>query len=473
MDDTRWEKLGAASGIAFAVLGGASFAFGPTDKPPGFDDAPQKVTDFVVKNADKIQLAMLLLVLASGFFLWFLGSLFRAIRIAEGTAAPRLSAVTFGAGLVTMIAEAPDRDERSNVRTLVSSALALLVVSGALVLVVSLVAARVVNWPAVFDLSPATAHEAAPAIAIFLACLALNIPLGLVTNVQNGLQEGFVANIWLAIGAVLGVSSVVVAALLEASVPVLVVAGSVPPLIALAGNALHFFGHRHPDLRPSLGSVRLSTSMALVRLGGLFFLLQIAVAVGYSSDNLIIAAIRGAPEVTAYAVPFRLFVVFPMVVALIVSPLWPAYGEAIARRDMAWVRRTLHRSLAVVAAITVPCCVLLTIAGPWIIDAWTGGRLHPSRLLLAGLALWAVVGSLGSATSMFLNAARVVRLQVVAASTMAIANVILSVVLVDKIGAAGAVWATLVSYLLFVAIPYCIRVPRLLDRLADTAGAPL
>lgn len=389
------------------------------------------------------------------------------VTVTSLAAVLQFSDLGLGNGLVTMVAESPAHNERQRVRTLVSSALALLVVSGAVVLALSLLLARFVDWPAIFDLSGTAAREAAPAIAVFLVCLAAGIPLGLVTNVQNGLQEGFHANMWTALGAITGLAALITAALMQAPVPVLVAAGAIPPLLALAGNSVDFFCRRHPDLRPSLAAVDMSTAKALLRLGGLFFVLQLAVAVAYSSDNLIIGAVRGAQEVTKYAVPFRLFAFLPMVVALFSAPLWPAYGEAIARGDIAWVRQALFRSLAVVGAITVPCGVLLVIAGPSVIDAWTGGRVRPGGFLLMGLGLWAVLGSLGGAASMLLNAARAVRLQVLAASTMALTNVGLTIVLVGRIGAAGAVWATVLSYLVCVVAPYAVRIPHLLDRLED------
>ena len=386
------------------------------------------------------------------------------VTVTSLAAVLQFSDLGLGNGLVTMVAEAQGSDSRERIRVLVSSALALLAVVGTVVLTVSMLTARYVDWPDVFHLSIGAGREAAPAIGIFLGCLALSIPLSTVTSVQNGLQEGFLANLWIAAGALLGFAAVVVGSLMKAPVPTLVAAGSIPPLVALAANSAWFFG-RHRDLRPSLVAVRMTTALALLRLGGTFFVLQIAVAVGYSSDNLIIGAVRGAEEVTGYAVPFRLFAFVPMVVALLVSPLWPAYGEAIARDDFLWVRRTLFRSLKVVTGITVPCCALLLIFGPQIIEAWTGGRLRVGRFLLAGLALWAVLGSLGGAAAMLLNAAREVRLQVIAAVLMAVTNVALSIVLVREIGPAGAVWATLASYVVCVVVPFSVRIPRLLDRL--------
>jgi hypothetical protein len=56
----------------------------------------------------------------------------------------------------------------------------------------------------------AVAHrgETDPALAALVACFALNLPLGVVQNVQNGYQEGFVISLWESLGKVLGLIGV-------------------------------------------------------------------------------------------------------------------------------------------------------------------------------------------------------------------------------------------------------------------------
>ncbi len=60
--------------------------------------------------------------------------------------------------------------------------------------------------------------------------------------------------------------------------------------------------------------------------------------------------------------------------------------------------------------------------------------------------------------AMFLNAAHVVGLQVVCSSLMAVANIMLSIVLAQKFGAAGVVWGTVISYSVFIVLPHSVLV---------------
>jgi hypothetical protein len=100
MSSRRWEQFAAASGIAFVVLIVVSFLL-PGEAPPQFDDSVQEIQSFYAGNESALQAAAYLTGIASFFFLWFLGRLRSALARAEGEAG-RLSAVAFGAGVLTL-----------------------------------------------------------------------------------------------------------------------------------------------------------------------------------------------------------------------------------------------------------------------------------------------------------------------------------------------------------------------------------
>jgi hypothetical protein len=101
MDQRQQERLGAASGIVFFILLVLSFVFGP-DKPPAFTDSAQKVANYVADNRDQLQAGAALTLLSGPFFLWFLGSLARTLRLAEERGPGRLAAVSFAGGIVAL-----------------------------------------------------------------------------------------------------------------------------------------------------------------------------------------------------------------------------------------------------------------------------------------------------------------------------------------------------------------------------------
>src|SRR5579862_1464035 len=206
-----------------------------------------------------------------------------------------------GNGLISEMAAALGRDDPAAAARAVSTAffalLGLAVVLAALFATVY----PFIPWPSIFNIAGRTASEVGAAAAAFAAGVLISMPLGVVQRAQIGMQEAFVASAWRALGSVLGLAGVVIAVLAGASLPYLVLAVSVAPALALAGNGAFLF-RRRPWLRPSFRRVDRGTGGALLRIGFLFFVLQVAIAVAYESDALVLTQILGPAAVTTYSV---------------------------------------------------------------------------------------------------------------------------------------------------------------------------
>jgi O-antigen/teichoic acid export membrane protein len=249
-----------------------------------------------------------------------------------------------GNGLLNAVSEAEGRDDHDASARAVSSAFFMLLGVAVIFTLVGFVAYPLVAWDRVFNVtSPLAVAEAGPAVAVFVGCFLVSMPLGIVERVQLGLQKGFANSLWEGLGSVIGLAGVVVAIQLRTSLPWLVFAMSGGPVLALLLNAWVLFGRQRRSLRPSLGRYSRDAAGRMLRLGVLFLVLQVVSAVAFFSDNLVAAHVLGAAAVTQYAVPRRMFDAVAMIVAMYVTPLWPAYGEAISRGDVPWVRHTLVR----------------------------------------------------------------------------------------------------------------------------------
>ena len=225
-----------------------------------------------------------------------------------------------------------------------------------------------------------------------------------------------------------------------------------PVLATAALNMFHFFMVSRPDLRPRRRFISRHAISRIVTFGTLFFMLQLVGAVSFSADNFIIARTLGASSVPDYSIPQRMFSLISMMVAMLITPLWPAYGEAISRGDIPWVRRTLGRSLRWVfgfAAITSSTMLLIAHR---LLAWWIGPHISPPFVLLLGLALWTVADCCGSTIAMFLNGASTMRFQIVVASIFGITCLAANVYLTRRYGIVAVPWATLLAYLPNVAL---------------------
>ena len=372
-----------------------------------------------------------------------------------------------GNGLISEVAAAQGRDDSESTARAVSTAffalLGLAIVLGALFAA----AYPFVPWDSIFNVSGAAASGVGAAAAAFAVGVLLALPLGVVQRAEIGLQEMFVASLWQALGSLLGLAGVVIAVAVGASLPYIVLAVAVAPAVALAGNGGELFFRRRPWLRPTLKRVSRDVAGALLRIGSLFFVLQIAVAVAYESDALVLTQILGPSAVTTYSVTMRVFLVVPALANFVLAPLWPAYGEAISRGDTRWVRRTLRRAVQGGLLLSISGAGFLALVARPFIDVWAGFR--PPYLLIVAAAIWVVVMTLGAVLAAFLNGARVIRAQIVLAVLMMIANLGLSVVFTRWVGVSGVIWGSIAAESAVVIIVLVVIAPRVLDRLESRA----
>jgi O-antigen/teichoic acid export membrane protein len=373
-----------------------------------------------------------------------------------------------GLGLLTLVSDAYGRDDREAARRAISTAAAMLTLIATIAVVVFGLAYFFVPWARVFNVTTPTAmSEAGPAAAVLFGAFAAGLPLGIVAQVQLAHQAGYISSAWAIAGNVGSFVALVAIIVLHGSLPLLILALTGVGLVAAAFNGWFLFRRQRPWLMPRFRDVHLGTARPLLKTGSFFLVLQLTGLVAYSLDNVVIAQIMGSSAVAQYAVPTKLFVLAPTLLSYVLVPLWPAYREALARGDGGWVARTLRRSITLAALINIPSSLFLIVAGPFIISVWAPSNLHiqPTTLLLVGLGTWTIMNTLNGPFAMLLNGANVVGFQAACSTLMAIANVAISIYLVQRIGVSGAVYGSVISQLFFILIPEVWYVRRFLRRL--------
>jgi O-antigen/teichoic acid export membrane protein len=367
-----------------------------------------------------------------------------------------------GNGLLNAIAEANGRNDHRAAESYVSSAFYTLTGITVFFGAVWIILYPHISWSWLFNVTtPQAIVETGPAVSIFVWCTLVNLPIGIAQKIHDGFQEGYINSLWRAGGSMLSLISVLLAIYLRADLPFLVLAMAGSPVLAFFFNAVLLFGRQRSWLKPRWHMFNKSAFIRIFKNGSLFFVLQLAVAIGFQSDNLVIARLLGASQVPQYAVPMRLFMVIPSLLNFVIAPLWPAYGEAIARRDVAWVRKTFKRSLLLSFGISLLPSLFLVIFGGRIIEFWVGPEIKPDLVLLIGLGLWVMLSSLAGPISMLLNGANVIGFQIIFATLMAVGNLSLSIFLVQRIGVSGPVYGSLISWSVFSFLPTAFYVPRL------------
>jgi O-antigen/teichoic acid export membrane protein len=359
-----------------------------------------------------------------------------------------------GNGLLNALSGAHGRDDRDEAAREVSTAFLLLLAVAATLGAVFLLAYPHIRWAGVYNVtSPEARAEAGPATAALVACFLANLPVAVVARVRQGYQEGYRTSLFDAAGNILGLLLVLLA--IEARLPLvwLVLAMAGAPVVASLVHAIVLFGRDRPWLRVAPERFDRRTATRLLQHGGLFFVLQFAASFVYAPDNLIIAQTLGPTSVAHYAVAAKLFTVAVLLSDVALTPLWPAYGEAMARGDLEWVHRTLARSIQVAALASIVFASLFAVGGNEILSRWVGPDFRASLALRLGLGTWTIVMTIGMAVAMYLNAANHIRVQAVCAIVWVPASLVLKVMMVTRWGLAAVPWAMVVSYVAFAAVP--------------------
>jgi O-antigen/teichoic acid export membrane protein len=409
-----------------------------------------------LSNAGSRIVSMLLVVMSVHLTVPYLGTTRFGVWATFASMAAMLSLLDLGIGnaLVNRVAQAAAHGERHELQRVVSGGSGLLAITGFFAAALLSIGAYAVPWERVFKLTDArTIDETRTAAVVFAVCFGINLFSTGLMRVLAGQQRMHAANVVTGIAAALACGTLWFAADKQAGVPWLIALtfGLQSVVSLLAGVLLHRDGLW---LRRGLGSAIQQEWRYLLNTGSLFMLLQLGTMVGWASDSLILASLKGASEVAIYAVAVRLFQFASQPFAVINAPLWGAYADAFARRDLSFVRSTLKRSLALTLVGSCVASGILLIVAPTLIPAWTQRSLAVPGLLLLTLAVWTVLDSTGNAFGMYLNGCGIVRQQVWVVTAFCCVVLPMKFWLGGMWGAEGIVVATIVAYFVVVAGTY-------------------
>jgi O-antigen/teichoic acid export membrane protein len=372
-----------------------------------------------------------------------------------------------GSGLMTFLAIADGREDPERARAMVSTACYATVGLGAAVAACGVIAAFTLPWSALLGASNVAQPELRGAVITFFVFVGLAIPAGLGQRTLVGHQEGLHANIWLLGATGASLCGILVAAVSSAPLWCFVFATMGLPVLVAFVQTVYIFRRKFAHLRPSLEFVTKDSFRSLAGVSSLFFGLNIAVALAYQSDAVIVASTLGAGAAAVFAVALRMFTLINGTLTSASQQMWASMAEALARGDVDWVRSRLVRIMVGTALVSIPASTFVVVAGRPIIRLWVGPDLVPPFSLLIALAVWTVYALAMTQISLLLNAAQVVGPQLVLALLMTIANLALSLTLTKRIGLSGPVVGSLVAHVVFTGVPSAVLAIKSLRRAQD------
>ena len=339
-----------------------------------------------------------------------------------------------GAAIMTLVARSLAEDRPDHSRQYIGSAMLL-------ACFISVFIAATGSTAAIY-LAP---RASVPAFVIAVVGLAINIPLGIASPAWMALQRGWMVALCDLIQTVSLVLGLFVAIQVSDDVRVYVAAVYASWIVANAANITILFV-RHPELKPeSLRSSLIQTRVVLGT-GFRFFILSLLDGLSYMLDNVFALQLLGFAASARMAVIQRVTVAAIGLLMVISQPLWPAFVEAAARRDKAWIGMALVRGSAFVTfAAVAGSAIIIWLGGP-LLKIWLGTDIGIDVRLLWAMAIWIVCVTLARVQTLLLSAVGVVRFQIVLFSVSVFAAVALKIAWAPRYGVAGILMATAVTF---------------------------
>lgn len=354
-----------------------------------------------------------------------------------------------GNGLLTKLSSAYGSSDIDEMRRLISSGYAALS-SIALLLFAVFGALMIACFYGL--LSSGFMGDSSSSSSIVISCVVIflaGIPASVIQKVFYSCQLVWLGNVWQIAASVVSVLMCLAAIKLGWGAWQVVTAYTLPPVVFMVIAAVWFF-MRRPELTPSFSKVSIVEVRVLTKLGSRFLVLAVITSIALNVDNIIIAKKLGASAVTDYAVPAKLASILGLMVTTLFMPLWPANGEAFARKDYDWIRKSTRKMSVFGGAAVAVAGLGLILLGDQIMLAWMGTLFDGQEKVLLFLAATFTLMAITSPFNMLINSTGRLREQIYAWLAFLIFTLAAKILLLEE----GSVWLmaliTAVGYMLLI-----------------------
>lgn len=338
-----------------------------------------------------------------------------------------------GNGLRNRLSEVLVSDNpKTDAKTLISSAYAILGAVAATIAVVCGFAIALVDWAALLSAWDVGENLLCVMEISFLG-MCFSFVLMLCNNVFYAFQKAQVVNLMAVFQQAAMLLSIWLLSLTHTSDLTAVAVFYVCSNVLVYGGFTVFVFLRNRAIAPSFKCIDGRVAKDLGGLGIKFFITQMATLVLFTTDNLIISNLFGPEQVTVYSTANKVFTVIISLFAALVVPLWSKTTVDFARRDIGEIRCTLVKMYRLFAAAAVGTALLAVVFKP-LVALWLGRDLEFSWSLILMMGLYAIVYMWNTIWSQIINGLTLVNFMVAVACIQAVVNIPLSLFLATGCG---------------------------------------
>lgn len=318
----------------------------------------------------------------------------------------------FAHGFRNRFAEAKAKSDIKLAREYVSTTYAVLLLLFSVILLITLVVNKYLNWSGILHID-AMYNEELHIVFGLLACFfCLNIVASIFTTMLMAEQKPALASLIQTSGQASAFLCIyVLTKTTSGSLSVLAMAFSgVPCLLLIVASVLMFCGKKYKPVSPTVRCVHFSLTKNILGLGGQFFVIMISMLLIFQSINIILSRVEGPEAVTQYNIAYKYFNVLNMIFVIILTPFWSAFTDAYVKKDYAWMNGVV-RKLEYLWLLCIPILILMVLCSNILYQWWVGNSVSVPFSLSVYMAVYVLFQTGGNIYMYLINGTSKVRLQ--------------------------------------------------------------
>lgn len=369
-----------------------------------------------------------------------------------------------GVSYMNSIADAKATQNNALSRIYTSNVFFSLILGGLILLIIFFFLNPFLNWSSILNIKSSQASsEISNSVIVLFILFCVGLPFVTVEKFQEGSQEGYKSNLWQSLGSLLSLFGIYLTVYFQLGLSALVAATLGLPIMARIINFIIQFRVTTYWNLPRTKDWNMEILIKMLKPGMIFFAISTFHVIGYNSDNFIITKMLDPSSVAVYGVVQKASLL-ALVFWSFNTSLWPAYTEALARKDYGWIKKTIKRTVLLNLIFGVFIGIFLTVFGSWIITKWTNGVIVPPFNLLLGFSVYIIVNGLVGCFAIVYNSSFILKWQLILIVLSSVSSIFVKIFLCARFGISGVVWGTAISYTIFFIAPSILIVDRLFVR---------
>ncbi|PIZ92485.1 MAG: hypothetical protein COX82_04705 [Candidatus Magasanikbacteria bacterium CG_4_10_14_0_2_um_filter_41_10] len=212
----------------------------------------------------------------------------------------------------------------------------------------------------------------------------------------------------------------------------------------------------HLSLRPSYKS---DVAKHIARIAIPFALAAVFARVYSYIDSILLSKMMGNEAVGFYSIPYKITYAFQFIPLALIAALYPKFSEYFAH-DKKKLSQVFEQGVKYLLLIAMPIAFGIAVLSKDIVLLLYTDEYLPSVLPLQILIISLIFSYLSFPIGAFLNACDKQKAQTTIVGTVMVVNIVLNVLLIPRLGVAGAAVAALVGNVLLTVFGYVI-VPKI------------